>query len=221
MGHIATKSYPVGSNAALEFGAEAIPTYEGHQFAGWSEAKEATAQDTVVYRDSKGNELGKDTTATVDKEYTTKSAMSFPDIEVGEDETLWWVIGSYNNYRDEAYRIKAGDKNHSALYNDVYWNGKIDPQPTNGSTVTLFAYIVGAQTYNVSYDANGGRWEGGAPAPAEVNEAETYNVKFDKVPTLKGYDFVGWSRTITEKVGNETVSKTLNMYDQEHYNALS
>ena len=87
------------------------------------------------------------------------------------------------------------------------------PSTTASSSVTLYA-VCTANTYTVSYDANGGS---GAPSSQRKIYGVTLTLS-STVPTREGYTFLGWStsRTATSatyKAGeNYTVNANLTLY---------
>ena len=75
-----------------------------------------------------------------------------------------------------------------------------------GSNVTFYAkYVAG---YTVTYNLNGGRWNGATTFP--MNEGATVSIT-SKIPTRDGYKFIGWtSGDITEA---EIEARTFTMPD--------
>ncbi len=94
--------------------------------------------------------------------------------------------------------------------------GDGEPFPVHGHKVVIFNQ--GGSTellnYSVSYDVNGGSWEGEAPASANYH-ANTSVLATEQIPVRAGYEFCGWQDqkgnriapggTVTEALLEKTV----------------
>jgi uncharacterized repeat protein (TIGR02543 family) len=78
------------------------------------------------------------------------------------------------------------------------------------STVTLYAQWT-ANTYRISYDANGGT---GAPSSQAYSYAPTgYTTLSSTIPTRKGYNFVGWGTSSTDTTADWSAG---GLYDRNY-----
>lgn len=196
----APKSYTthVGIKSTLS---SAKPTREYYDFLGWSTNKAATAKQYAA-----GAKFIRKT-STIN---TSKAAVTEPDV------TLYavWKEQSYTvNYNANGgsgapesqtlgrtkdatipskvptrtnYKFLGWSKNKNATAADYHPSGKY----TERTTVTLYA-VWQAETYRVSYNANGGS---GAPSAQTANVTSNIAISTTK-PTRTYYDFLGWSTT--------------------------
>ena len=196
----APKSYTthVGIQSTLS---SAKPTREYYDFLGWSTDKAATAKQYAA-----GAKFIRKT-STIN---TAKAAVTEPDV------TLYavWKEQSYTvNYNANGgsgapesqtlgrtkdatisskvptrtnYKFLGWSKNKNATAADYHPSGKY----TERTTATLYA-VWQAETYRVSYNANGGS---GAPSAQTANVTSNIAISTTK-PTRTYYDFLGWSTT--------------------------
>lgn len=167
------------------------PTRTGYTFAGWTGTGLSSATKSVTV--AKGSTGNRSYTATwTANTYTiafngngsTRGSMSNLSMTYGTAKNL-----TANTFVKTGYTFNGWNTNADGL-GTAYTDQKSvnNLTATNGATITLYAQWK-AETYTVSYDANGGT---GAPS----SQTKTYGINLilsTKVPERTGYTFKCWS----------------------------
>ena len=95
------------------------------------------------------------------------------------------------------------------------WNETVMPAQSN-KTYTAVWKSMNPQKYNITFDANGGKFEDGSTTKTQsVEEGSKPNEP--KAPTREGFTFVGWDSEISLVTGNKTYTavweKVLQKFD--------
>ncbi len=118
------------------------------------------------------------------------------DIEDG-DVTLYVKLDAEGSELIPLERTAVGTYTAYVTQNGTYLvyaqHGSGEPFPAHGHKVVIFNQSGSTEllNYSVSYDANGGSWEGETPATANYH-ANTPVTATELVPTREGYRFLGW-----------------------------
>lgn len=196
-----TKTYKISYNANGGSGAPAAqtktsgvgltlsstkPSYDGHTFLGWATSASATSAsysaggafntdaDTTLYAVWRANQYN--------ISYNANGGTGAPEAQTkihGTAVTISKTIPTLEGYTFIGW---STDKTATSA---TYSAGS---SYTENKSIELFA-VWKANTYNVSYSANGG-----ANAPTTQTKIHDIDLKLsDDIPAKNGYNFVGWS----------------------------
>lgn len=163
------------------------PTRTGYQFLGWDEDVEMTIPDKDLTYKAQWLKM----------EYTLQ-------FKTGEGTSVSPIKGNYGD------KISVPKDPTRTGYIFKYWseNGKkVDKLPTTMPAEShIYTAIWEQETYQITYDLNGGSMKSGEKNPTTYN-VDTTVFKL-KNPVRAGYTFTGWSGTeITEVSDNVSVKQ--------------
>ena len=174
-----------------------VPTRTGYQFLGWDEEVEMTVPDKDLTYKAQWLKM----------EYTLQ-------FKTGEGTSVSPIKGNYGD------KISVPKDPTRTGYIFKYWseNGKkVDKLPTTMPAEShIYTAIWEQETYQITYDLNGGSMKSGEKNPTTYN-VDTTVFKL-KNPVRAGYTFTGWSGTQITGV-SDNVSVKQGSTDNRTYKA--
>ena len=128
--------------------------------------------------------------------------------EVNKYDVVWDVDGVTTIVKDVPYgeTIKKADDPVKTGYTFKGWNGYTDGMKMPANDVT-FTAVFEAETYTVTFDANGGAWDDDATTKT-VTGAYGSALEAPVVPSRTGYTFQAWSPSVPTTMPAENATYT-------------